>query len=84
MVYIVLFVIFLITSICTCSVFIAVYFHWYLKKHKHIKNRTYYFYNDLINIKNFDSSMLKLDKETMLNHDVYYISYVTKKNRIWY
>ena len=30
MVYIVLFVIFLITSICICSVFI--YFHWYLKK----------------------------------------------------
>ena len=29
-VYIVLFVVFLITSICICSVFI--YFHWYLKK----------------------------------------------------
>ena len=28
-----------------------------------IKNRTYYFYNDLINIKNFDPSMLKLDKK---------------------
>ena len=30
MVYIVLFVVFLITSICICCVFI--YFHWYLKK----------------------------------------------------
>ena len=29
-VYMVLFVIFLITSICICSIFI--YFHWYLKK----------------------------------------------------
>ena len=28
-----------------------------------IKNRTYYFYNDLINIENFDPSMLKLDKK---------------------
>ena len=28
-----------------------------------IKNRTYYFYNDLINIRNFDPYMLKLDKE---------------------
>ena len=28
-----------------------------------IKNRTYYFYSDLINIKNFDPSMLKLDKK---------------------
>ena len=27
-----------------------------------IKNRTYYFYNDLINIKNVDPNMLKLDK----------------------
>ena len=30
MVYIILFVVFLITSICICSVFI--YFRWYLKK----------------------------------------------------
>ena len=30
MVYIVLFVVFLITSICTCCAFI--YFNWYLKK----------------------------------------------------
>ena len=29
-----------------------------------IKNRTYYFYNGLINIKNFDPNMLKLDKKT--------------------
>ena len=49
-----------------------------------IKNRTYYFYNELINIKNFDRNMLKLDKKTVLNHSVYYIGYVTKKNRIWY
>ena len=28
-----------------------------------IKNKTYSFYNDLINIKNFDPSMLKLDKK---------------------
>ena len=28
-----------------------------------IKHRTYYFYNDLINIKNFDPNKLKLDKK---------------------
>ena len=28
-----------------------------------IKGRTYYFYNDLINIKNFNNNNLKLDKE---------------------
>ena len=27
-----------------------------------IKNRTYYFYNDMINLKNFESSLLKIDK----------------------
>ena len=28
-----------------------------------IKNRTNYFYSDLINIENFDPNMLKLDKK---------------------
>ena len=28
-----------------------------------IKNRTYYFYNDIINIKKFDSILLKIDKK---------------------
>ena len=28
-----------------------------------IKNRTYYFCNDMINIKKFDSNLLKIDKK---------------------
>ena len=28
-----------------------------------IKNRTYYFYNDLINLDGFDANLLKLDKK---------------------
>ena len=28
-----------------------------------IKSKTYYFYNDLINIKNFNNNKLKLDKK---------------------
>ena len=28
-----------------------------------IKNRTYCFYNDQINLKDFDASMLKIDKK---------------------
>ena len=43
-----------------------------------IKNRTYYFYNDLINIKNFDARLLKLNKKTLMNLGIYYIGYVTK------
>ena len=44
-----------------------------------IEGRTYYFYNDLINIKNFNSNNLKLDKKSVLGNDVYYIGYITKK-----
>ena len=44
-----------------------------------IKNRTYYFYNDLINIKAFDSKLLKLVKKTSVGLGIYYIGYVTKK-----
>ena len=44
-----------------------------------IKSKTYYFYNDLINIKNFNNNKLKLDKKNTLGDDVYYIGYITKK-----
>ena len=30
-----------------------------------IKNRTYYFYNDQMNLKDFDASMLKIDKKKL-------------------
>ena len=43
-----------------------------------INNRTYYFYNDLINIKDFDPNLLKLDKKSFKNIVVYYIGYNTK------
>ena len=32
-------------------------------KQINIKNRTYYFDNDIINLENFDSSLLKLDEK---------------------
>ena len=31
-------------------------------KQKNIKNRTYYFYNDIIDLENFKSNLLKIDK----------------------
>ena len=43
-----------------------------------IKGKTYYFYNDLINIKNFNINNLKLDKKGALGNDVYYIGYIKK------
>ena len=47
-------------------------------KQINIKNRTYYFYNDMINIKYFDSSLLKLDKKSFKNIAIYYIGFITK------
>ena len=44
-----------------------------------IKNRSYYIYNDLINILNFEASNLKLDKKTSMGLDIYYMAYVDKK-----
>ena len=49
-------------------------------KEINIKNRTYYFYNDIIDIETFDSNMLKLDKKSYKDLDIYNIGYVTIKN----
>ena len=48
-------------------------------KQINIKNRTYYFYNDIIDIETFDSNMLKLDKKSYKNLDIYNTGYVTIK-----
>ena len=45
-----------------------------------IKNRTHYFYNDLINLSNFEVNNLTLDKKTWKDIDLYYIGYVDKDN----
>ena len=42
-----------------------------------IKNYTYYFSNDTINIKNFDLNNFKKDKKSYKNILIYYIGYVT-------
>ena len=44
-----------------------------------MKNRTYYFYNNIINLKNFESNFLKIDKEHYKGIDIYYIGYITIK-----
>ena len=49
-------------------------------KQMNIKNRTYYFYNDLINIKNFDPELLKLGKKSFKDISMYCVGYVTKKS----
>ena len=44
-----------------------------------IKNRTYYFYNDIIDLKNFDARLLKGDKQSYKNIGIYNIGYITIK-----
>ena len=48
-------------------------------KQIHIKNRTYYFYNDIVDIKNFDAGLLKIDIKSYKNIGIYNIEYITKK-----
>ena len=48
-------------------------------KQINIQNRTYFFFNDLIKIKNFDSSLLKIDKKSYKNIVIYYIEYIIIK-----
>ena len=45
-----------------------------------IKHRTYYFFDDIINIKNFDPHNIKIDEKSYKNILIYYIGYVTIKD----
>ena len=50
-------------------------------KQINIKNRNYYLYNDVIDLENFDSNLLKLDKKSYKYIGIYNIGYITiKKN----
>ena len=51
-----------------------------ITKQMNIKNRTYYFYNDLNNIKDFNPKLLKLDKKSYKIIDIYYTGYITKED----
>ena len=44
-----------------------------------IKNRTYYFFDDMINIKDFNPDLLNKDKRSYKSIDIYYIGYITMK-----
>ena len=44
-----------------------------------IKNHTYYFFDDIINIKYFDPNNVRIDEKSYNNILIYYIGYVTIK-----
>ena len=48
-------------------------------KQINIKNRTYYFYNDIINLENFKSNLLKIDKKSYKDIGIYNIGYIAIK-----
>ena len=50
-------------------------------KQINIKNRTYCFYNDIIDLENFKSNLLKIDKKSYKDIGIYNIGYIIiKKN----
>ena len=50
------------------------------KKDIDMKNRTYYFFNDIISINNFDPDKIKIDEKSYKNILIYYNGYVTSKD----
>ena len=48
-------------------------------KQTEMKNWTYYFYNDVTNIEEFDSNLLKIDKKSYKDIDIYCIGYIAIK-----
>ena len=48
-------------------------------KELNIKNQTYYYLNDMIDIGNFHSNLLKINKKSYKDVGIYYIGYITIK-----
>ena len=48
-------------------------------KEINIKIQTYYFFGGMIDIKNFHLNLLKIDKKSHEDIDIYYIGYITTK-----
>ena len=48
-------------------------------KEININYQTYHFFDNMINIKHFHSNLLKLDKKSNKDINIYYISYITIK-----
>ena len=51
-------------------------------KELNLKNRTYYYFNDIINIKDFHWNLLRIDKKQYKDIDIYYIGYITVKKLV--
>ena len=47
------------------------------------RNHTYYFFNEIINIENFDTNIIKIYEKSYENILIYCIGYVTIKDSIY-
>ena len=46
-----------------------------------IKNRSYYFYNDIISLHELDGRNMKTDRKNFNDIDIYYLGYEHKKKK---
>ena len=44
------------------------------------KDQTYYFYNDIIDLENFEAGLLTIDKKLYKDINIYNTGFVTQKN----
>ena len=49
-------------------------------KQMNIKNCAFYFFNDMINMKDFDPNLLKIEKNSYKDIGIYNIGYIKIKN----
>ena len=56
---------------------IQIKIYYYKVKDRSIKNHTYYFFDDIINIKNFDLNNIKIVEKLYKNILIYYVQFVT-------
>ena len=47
-----------------------------------IKNQTYYYFDDIIDIRKFESNLLKIDKKLHRDFDIYYLVTLQLKSLI--
>ena len=50
-----------------------------ITKEINIKNRIYYYYNDIIDLDEFNENKIKVDKKDFNDIDIYYLGYEYKK-----
>ena len=49
-------------------------------KEINVKNRTFYFFDDVINVKNLDPNIIRIDGKSYKNILIYHTGYVTVNN----